>query len=38
MPRLGVDGREHRWFNDERYYELIVPLDDATGEVFMRNG
>jgi transposase len=29
---LHIDGSEHRWFGDERYYELIVIMDDATSE------
>jgi hypothetical protein len=29
-----IDGSEHRWFGDERYYELIVVLDDATSEIY----
>jgi transposase len=31
---LHIDGSEHRWFGDERYYELIVVLDDATSEIY----
>ena len=31
---LHIDGSEHRWFGDERYYELIVALDDATIEIY----
>jgi transposase len=31
---LHIDGSEHRWFKDERYYELIVVLDDATSEIY----
>jgi transposase len=31
---LHIDGSEHRWFNDDRYYELIVILDDATSEIY----
>ena len=31
---LHIDGSEHRWFGDERYYELIVILDDATSEIY----
>ncbi len=27
---LHLDGSEHRWFQDERWYDLIVVLDDAT--------
>lgn len=31
---LHIDGSEHRWFQDGRYYELIVILDDATSEIY----
>jgi hypothetical protein len=31
---LHVDASEHRWFGDERKYELIVILDDATSEIY----
>jgi hypothetical protein len=31
---LHIDGSEHRWFNDGRYYEFIVILDDATSEIY----
>jgi len=31
---LDIDGSEHRWFGDERYYELIVIMDDATSEIY----
>jgi transposase len=31
---LHIDGSEHRWFSDERRYELIVVLDDATSEIY----
>src|SRR3954466_16260736 len=31
---LHIDGSEHRWFHDARYYELIVILDDATSEIY----
>ena len=31
---LPIDGSEHRWFGDERYYELMVVLDDATSEIY----
>jgi transposase InsO family protein len=31
---LHIDGSEHRWFQDGRYHELIVILDDATSEVY----
>ena len=34
LQRLHIDGSEHRWFGDERYYELIVVLDDATSEIY----
>src|SRR5262249_47383395 len=31
---LHIDGSEHRWFQDERCYDLIVILDDATNEIY----
>ena len=31
---LHIDGRHHRWFQDERWYDLIVILDDATSEIY----
>jgi transposase len=31
---LHIDGSEHRWFGDERRYELISILDDATSEIY----
>ncbi len=31
---LHLDGSEHRWFQDERWYDLIVILDDATSEIY----
>jgi hypothetical protein len=31
---LHIDGSEHRWFQDERWYDLIVILDDATSEIY----
>src|ERR1700692_3697913 len=30
---LHIDGSRHRWFQDERWYDLIVILDDATSEI-----
>jgi len=27
---LHIDGSRHRWFEDERWYDLLVILDDAT--------
>jgi transposase len=30
---LHIDGSQHRWLNDERWYDLIVILDDATSEI-----
>jgi transposase len=32
--RLHIDGSQHRWFQDERWYDLIVILDDATNEIY----
>ena len=31
---LHLDGSRHRWFQDERWYDLIVLLDDATSEIY----
>src|SRR5215813_2337429 len=31
---LHVDGSKHQWFSDERWYDLIVILDDATSEIY----
>jgi hypothetical protein len=31
---LHVDGSKHQWFGDERWYDLIVILDDATSEIY----
>ena len=31
---LHIDGSQHRWFQDERQYDLIVILDDATSEIY----
>jgi transposase len=31
---LHIDGSRHRWFQDERWYDLIVVLDDATSEIY----
>src|SRR6202047_2769007 len=30
---LHIDGSEHRWFQDERWYDLLVILDDASSEI-----
>jgi transposase len=30
---LHIDGSRHQWFQDERWYDLIVILDDATSEI-----
>jgi hypothetical protein len=30
---LHIDGGRHQWFQDERWYDLIVILDDATTEI-----
>ena len=29
-----LQSRHHRWFQDERWYDLIVILDDATSEIY----
>jgi transposase len=31
---LHIDGSRHRWFQDERWYDLLVILDDATTEIY----
>jgi transposase len=31
---LHIDGSRHRWFQDERWSDLIVILDDATSEIY----
>jgi len=30
---LHIDGSKHPWFDDDRWYDLIVILDDATSEI-----
>jgi transposase len=31
---LHIDGSKHRWFGDQRHYDLISILDDATSEIY----
>ena len=31
---LHIDGSHHQCFQDERWYDLIVILDDATSEIY----
>ena len=31
---LHIDGSQHQWFCDHRWYDLIVIMDDATSEVY----
>src|SRR5215470_11817351 len=31
---LHIDGSKHQWFQDERWHDLIVILDDATSEIY----
>jgi transposase len=31
---LHLDGSRHRWFQDDRWYDLLVVLDDANSEVY----
>jgi transposase len=31
---LHIDGSRHQWFQDERWHDLIVVLDDATSEIY----
>jgi transposase len=30
---LHIDGSKHQWFQDDRWYDLLVILDDATSEI-----
>ena len=31
---LHIDGSHHHWFCDDRWYDLLVILDDATSEIY----
>ncbi len=31
---LHIDGSRYRWFQDERWYDLIVILDDVSSEIY----
>src|SRR5262249_31447322 len=31
---LHIDGSRHRWFQDERWHDLIVILDDASSAIY----
>jgi transposase len=31
---LHIDGSRHQWFQDERWYDLIVILDDASSQIY----
>ena len=31
---LHIDGSRHQWFQDERWYDLIVIMDDASSEIY----
>jgi transposase len=31
---LHIDGSKHRWLSDDRYFDLLVILDDATSEIY----
>ena len=31
---LHIDGSKHQWLNDDRWYDLIVIMDDATSEIY----
>lgn len=31
---LHIDGSHHQWFGDDRFFDLIVILDDATSEIY----
>jgi hypothetical protein len=31
---LHIDGSQHQWFCDHRWYDLLVIMDDATSEIY----
>jgi transposase len=31
---LHIDGSKHQWFCDDRWYDLLVIMDDATSEIY----
>src|SRR5882672_4647654 len=31
---LHIDASQHQWFCDHRWYDLLVVMDDATGEIY----
>jgi transposase len=31
---LHIDGSHHQWFQDDRWFDLLVILDDATSEIY----
>jgi hypothetical protein len=31
---LHIDGSEHRWFQDERWYDVLGIMDDANSEIY----
>jgi len=31
---LHIDGSRHHWFQDDRCYDLLVILDDATSRIY----
>jgi transposase len=31
---LHIDGSRHQWFQDDRWYDFLVILDDATSEIY----
>ena len=31
---LHIDASQHRWFSDDRWYDLLVIMDDATSEIY----
>ncbi|MCU1295300.1 MAG: hypothetical protein JWP08_4150 [Bryobacterales bacterium] len=35
---LHIDGSKHRWFSDDRYFDLLVILNDATSETYYCEG
>ena len=31
---LHIDASRHQWFQDERWYDLLTVLDDATSQIY----
>ncbi len=33
---LHIHGSQHHWFQDDPWHDLIVILDDATSQIYLR--